>query len=168
MIYIDIDGVLADSDGYLKSIDPEALTDTHKLFKTIFKNYQTVFLKSKPLVDLSFLDKLDDYMLLTALPNKQNIASFTDDVDEVMSTLSKNKMAWVNEHIGDCKLAIVDSRMDKIKYCQSSNDVLIDDSTSTGKRWKEKGGKHYISVEQFLRNHDTTKTTPTLQSTQLW
>lgn len=169
MIYIDIDGVLADSDGYLESIDPEALKDTHKLFKTIYKNHKTVFLNSLPLVDLEFLKDLDDFTLLTALPNKQNIGSFTDDADEVLNVLSRNKEAWVKKHIGDCKLIIVENRTDKVKYCKSPSDILIDDSTSTGKKWKEKGGVHFLSVKDFLcSNYDRNIQIPALRETSLW
>lgn len=151
MIFIDIDGVLADSDGYLASLEPRVLEDTHILFKTIYKHRDKAFRYSKPLVDLSFIKELEDFTLLTALPNRNNIDSFCEDADKVLETLSENKIAWVKEHIGDCKLIIVNKRSDKVKYCLTSADILIDDSESTGKAWKEKGGKHFISVADFLK-----------------
>ena len=157
MIYIDIDGVLADSDGYLQECRPDALKDTHTLFKTIYTYADTVFKCSKPLVDLSFLNDLEDFALLTALPNKQNIDSFCDNVDSVMCLLENNKREWVKEYIGDCKLYIVSSTTDKLKHCLSSNDILIDDNKKTGKRWQEKGGIWFSVVKSFLWNYKTLK-----------
>ena len=155
MIYIDIDGVLADSDGYLNSLDKNALKDTHTLFKTIYKNRETVFKCSKPLVNLDFIKELSDFTLLTALPNKQNIDSFCDNVDEVMELLRNNKEEWVKQHIGDCKLIILEQRTDKSKFCESKEDVLIDDNKDTGKRWTAKGGKYYSNVAQFLNRNSS-------------
>ena len=159
MIYVDIDGVLADSDGYLEQCEPRALKDTHLLFKTIYKYHKTVFKESKPLVDLNFLKDLDDFCLLTALPNKANIDSFCENVDEVMSVLENNKKDWVNRYIGDCKLRIVSSTTDKLKYCVTSDDILIDDNKKTGKRWQEKGGRWFPSVEAFLKRDTNMLTT---------
>lgn len=157
MIYIDIDGVLADSDGYLKTQNPEALKDTHTLFKTIYKYHETAFKESQPLVDLKFLEKLSDFTLLTAMPNKSNIDSFTDDIDSVMNIIENNKREWVKKHIGDCKLIILYQRTDKSKFCKCNQDVLIDDNKDTGKRWKTKGGLYYSSVAEFLKKYDPTE-----------
>lgn len=159
MIYIDIDGVLADSDGLLESFDSEALKDTHRLFKTIYKFHERVFKESKPLVDLSFINDLDDFTLLTALPNKRNIDSFSsgdEETNKVMEILEQNKKDWVKEHIGDCKLVILELRADKSKYCQSCEDILIDDNKDTGKKWKAAGGKYFSSVSEFLKSTSST------------
>lgn len=43
MIYIDIDGVLADTDAFIFSKDLRAENDTHLLFKTIYKYYKEMF-----------------------------------------------------------------------------------------------------------------------------
>lgn len=161
MIYIDIDGVLADSDGYLQTKDSRAMDDTHLLFKTIYKYHKTVFKESNPLVDLSFLIELDDFMLLSALPNRQNIDSFCAteaETNKVMYTLEENKKDWINKNIGpNCKFAIVSATTDKIKYCLSAEDILIDDNKKTGKRWQEKGGKWFPSVEKFLSGDSSSK-----------
>lgn len=154
MIYIDIDGVLADSDGYLQTKDSRAMDDTHLLFKTIYKYHETVFKDSKPLVDLDFLKNIGDFMLLSALPNRQNIDSFCAteaETNKVMFTLEENKKDWIKRNISpECKFAIVGATTDKIRYCLSSEDILIDDNKKTGKRWQEKGGKWFSSVKSFL------------------
>lgn len=153
MIYVDIDGVLADSDGLLETLDPQALKDTHRLFKAIYKYSDKAFKESKPLVDLSFLKDLPDFTLLTALPNSRNIDSFTVDEAEtkvIMERLTNNKKEWVKNNIGDCKLIILELRTDKSKFCQSSEDILIDDNKDTGKKWKAAGGIYFSSVKEFL------------------
>ena len=168
MIYIDIDGTLADTDGYLSEVNPNAFKDTHTLFKTFFKFYETVFKESKPLVNLDFIKDLEDFTLLTAMPNKFNIASFTDDVDTIMARMYQNKLDWVHEHIGDCKVIITDGRSDKVKYCNGPADILIDDNKDTGKKWQEAGGTYYSSVAEFLRKKDNVVTGQTMSVTQLW
>ena len=169
MIYFDIDGVLSDSDGYLKTCDPRALDDTHLLFKTIYKYHQTAFLESKPLVDLSFFKELDDFTLLTALPNKDNIGSFTDDPESVLQIITSNKRKWVSKYIGDCKLEIVDNARDKVKYCKPG-DILVDDNKKTGDSWKSKGGIWYPSVEAFLNGGEKAPeiSGPIYQEVDLW
>ena len=149
MIYFDIDGVLSDSDGYLKTCDPRALDDTHLLFKTICKYYKTAFLEPKPLVDLSFLETVGDFTLLTALPNRDNIDSFTEDTDTIMQVLTNNKRKWVQKHIGECKLEIVNNARDKVKFCQPG-DILVDDNKKTGANWQAKGGTWFPSIAAFL------------------
>ena len=128
MLYIDIDGVLADSDGYLKTLDPRVATDTHIMFKTFARNADKVFLNSKPLVDLSVLKTFPEFKLLSALPNRSNIDSFcsTDmETELIFSKFVGNKEAWVQQHIGDCELIIVSAAADKAKYCKSSKDTRI-------------------------------------------
>lgn len=154
MIYIDIDGVLANTDAFIFSKDPRAEHDTHLLFKTIYKNYKEMFISSKPLVDLSVLKTLDDFTLLTALPLSQKIDSFCRDkkeLDEVMNTLAENKKIWIRNNIGDCKYIIVGKRSEKLDMCNSPNDILIDDSKATCAAWKKKGGKAFTSFDDFLK-----------------
>lgn len=153
MIYIDIDGVLADTDAFIFSKDLRAENDTHLLFKTIYKYYKEMFVSSKPLIDLSVLKNIGDFTLLTALPLKQKIESFCKDdneLNEVMNTLSKNKEKWIKENIGDCKYIIVNKRSEKLKMCTSPNDILIDDSKATCTSWRKEGGKAFNSVQEYL------------------
>lgn len=172
MLYIDIDGVLADSDGYLESIDSRITSDTHLLFKTLARNSDTVFLKSKPLVDLSVLSTFPEFKLLTALPNRSNIGSFFDtevEIDEVFKQYIANKQAWVKEHIGECELIITDHAADKAKYCTSSTDILIDDSDKNRKKWIAAGGVAFKSIEDYRINYNSSvKGEPVLTKTQLW
>lgn len=154
MIYIDIDGVLADTDAFIFSKDLRAKEDTHILFKTIYKNYTEMFTSSKPLIDLSILKEIEKFTLLTALPLRQKIDSFCADEKElntIMNTLSSNKEVWIKNNVGEnCKYIIVGKRSDKIKMCNSSADILIDDSVSTCAAWRKKGGKAYTSIQEFL------------------
>lgn len=154
MIYIDIDGVLADTDAFIFSKDPRAEHDTHLLFKAIYKNYKEMFISSKPLIDLFVLKTLGDFTLLTALPLRQKIDSFCSSEEElntVMNTLAENKKIWIKNNIGDCKYIIVNKRSEKIDMCNSPNDILIDDSKATCTSWKKKGGKAFTSFDEFLK-----------------
>ena len=172
MLYIDIDGVLADSDGYLAELEPRITSDTHMLFKTLAKNSETVFLKSKPLIDLSILKTFEEFKLLTALPNRANIDSFHEtalDVEKVFDNYIRNKKAWVAEHIGDCEVIITDAAADKATYCKSSKDILIDDSDKNRKKWISKGGVAFKSVEDYVRNFNPAAFgKPILTKNELW
>ena len=172
MLYIDIDGVLADSDGYLATLEPRIVSDTHLLFKTLANNSETVFLKSKPLVDLSFLNNVDEFVLLTALPNRANIASFIEtdnDVEKVFSNYKANKRAWVKENIGDCEVIITEAAASKADYCKSSKDILIDDSDKNRKKWVAKGGLAFKSVEDYMHNFNPSAFgKPILTKNELW
>ena len=172
MLYIDIDGVLADSDGYLAILEPRSISDTHLLFKTLAKNSETVFIESKPLVDLSFLKTLDEFTLLTALPNRANIACFYDsenDVEKVFSNYIRNKKSWVEKHIGKCQLIITEAAASKADYCKSSKDILIDDSDKNRKKWIAKGGIAFKSVEDYLMNFNPAAFgKPILTKNELW
>lgn len=172
MLYIDIDGVLADSDGYLKTLEPRVETDTHIMFKTFAKNADKVFLNSKPLVDLSVLKTFPEFKLLSALPNRSNIDSFcaTDNETElVFSKFVANKKAWVKEHIGECELIIVTAAADKAKYCKSSKDVLIDDSDKNRKKWIAAGGIAFKSIDDYVHNYnESLGGVAVMSKTELW
>ena len=172
MIYIDIDGVLADTDAFIFSKDIRAEHDTHLLFKTIYRHYEEMFVSSKPLIDLSVLKNLDGFTLLTALPLRQKIDSFCSSEEElntVMNTLAENKKIWIKNNIGECKYIIVNKRSEKIDMCNSPNDILIDDSKATCTSWKKKGGKAFNSIEEFLKaNVETDKEENNLVKESLW
>ena len=172
MLYIDIDGVLANTDKYIYSLYPEAKNDTHMLFKTIYNNYKTMFLDSEPLIDLSILKSFDNYTLLTALPLRQKIESFcskNNEADSILETLANNKKQWVTKYIGkDTKLIIVGKRADKIKLCKSSNDILVDDSTSTCKSWRQAGGKAFCSIDSYISSRDNIINVSEITKEELW
>ena len=158
MLYIDIDGVLANTDKYILSLNPDAEHDTHILFKTMYRNYKTMFRESEPLVDLSIVKGFGDFTLLTALPLKEKIDSFcADDIETkiVLDTFSVNKRAWVKKYFGeDQKIIIVGKRSEKAKLCKGPADILIDDSDSNCKKWKEAGGQSYHSIDEYI-NRDS-------------
>ena len=154
MIYIDIDNTLTDFDGYLLSKDSRAIQDGHILFKTIYRYYKEAYLQSKPLVDFSFIKRLEgNVALLTSLPDDDKIRSFCksdDECKEIMQTLRYNKISWAKSNFQEIPVYIVESRTQKVKFCKSPDDILIDDSKSTGKSWMEAGGKHFLSVMDFI------------------
>ena len=173
MIYIDIDGVIADTDAYIFSLDERAKDDTHLLFKTIYRNYDKVFKYSEPLVDLDKVKAFEEFTLLTALPNKAKIESFCETDTEaktILAQLAENKKYWVKEHFGDdVKLLIVDKRADKVKYCKNVNDILIDDSDTTCSMWKKAGGKAFTSIDDYInKGSKTIVKVPVEEKVELW
>lgn len=172
MLYIDIDGVLADSDGYLKKLDPRSETDTHIMFKTFARNADKVFLNSEPLVDLSVLKTFPEFKLLTALPNRSNIDSFCAndmETEVIFSKFVRNKETWVKQHIGDCELIIIPVAADKAKYCKSSKDVLIDDSDKNRKKWIAAGGIAFKSIDDYVHNYnESLGGVAVMSKTELW
>lgn len=172
MIYIDIDGVIADTDSYIFSLDSRAKDDTHLLFKTIYRNYDKVFKYSEPLVDLSKVKALEEFTLLTALPSKVKIESFCEteqEVKKILNQLAENKRYWVKKHFGDdVKVIIVDKRADKIKYCKNVNDVLIDDSGNTCLMWKKAGGKAFTSIDDYVKKDIKNTVKVSLKEEELW
>ena len=172
MLYIDIDGVLADCDGYLKTLDPRSETDTHIMFKTFARNADKVFLNSKPLVDLSILKTFPEFKLLSALPNRSNIDSFCSSDREthlIFTQFIANKNDWVRNNIGDCELIIVDAAADKAKYCKSSKDVLIDDSDKNRKKWIAAGGIAFKSIDDYVHNYnESLGGIAVMSKTELW
>lgn len=172
MLYIDIDGVLADSDGYLASIDPRITSDTHLMFKVFARNADTVFIKSKPLVDLSLLANFPEYKLLTALPNRSNVDSFCEnelETEEIFQKFIANKKKWVKDNIGDVELIITNTAAEKAKYCNSSSDILIDDSDKNRKKWVAAGGIVFKSIDDYLKNYNESLRGASVQRKQvLW
>ena len=149
MIYIDLDGVLADLNKWILSIDKNAITDTKAFNLLALNHYERLFMESEPIEEnFKLIPKDDEYRILTALPHPQNFFKyglqeglFLLEIAGRYATLHTNKITWcVNHGIPASNVIIVPIRRLKQNYCRNNTDILYDDSTKTIKERIEKGG----------------------------
>lgn len=149
MKYVDLDGVLADLDGWLKSIDrEEAITNTDMFMETAMYYYDRMFLELEPIENNIDKYLVGDYRILTSLPHPANFFRYGDmeqisvsEVAERYARLHANKLAWCEDkYIPLDRVIVVPVRKLKISYCKGKDDILYDDSNKTIKDWIAKGG----------------------------
>lgn len=137
MIYLDVDGVLADFAKWVWSIDPE-FDDWSKLGMQAFmkENYTTCFRDSKRDVGFDFLKSIYDTQetkLLTA------IGECWDNPSE-KEVIINNKVQWLTENgFREEDIIIVEHPDEKLEYAKSGN-ILFDDRDKTVEAWIKKGG----------------------------
>lgn len=136
MIYLDLDGVLADFNGYIETISPGSLDSREKTREVILENYKECFRKSrvleenvrklKPILDGEY----GDFKILTALPGKSFEMS-----DEVIKTLKENKLYWLKKYldIDEDKVIITRGIKGKFEHLKEG-DFLFDDNYDTIKK----------------------------------
>lgn len=149
-IYIDLDGVLADFDGWMASI-PD-LTDAN-LWQYMAANEPHAYAKLKPMEDafvlMEYLQGLDiSLSILTAIPRRSSIPDAEQD-----------KKDWVKRYLGDIEFHIGPFARDKQRF-SGPGKILIDDKESNIQQWESKGGKGFLyrnflqfqeEMEQYLR-----------------
>lgn len=139
ILYLDMDGVLADFDkaaGYTMGTDNiykyEFVWGTKKFWDKINENPQ-FFRDIEPMEDcwdlLGAVGHLHP-VILTAIPDSNG------------DTVAKQKRAWIKEHIGNHQV-ITCHTYDKPNYCQPG-DILIDDRAVNRDAWLAKGGTYII------------------------
>lgn len=138
MIYIDLDGVLADFNSKVREITgkyPSELTT-----KELWKQLQLVdnFYYSLDIIEGSkeFLDYILNYSninveILTALPSPS----------KKLITSSNDKIMWVYDKIDPFIITncVSNWRM-KTYFCRNNDDILIDDQEKNIVQWQEAGG----------------------------
>lgn len=149
MIYIDLDGVLADLDGWIAERDPAAVKGEREFNLFALHNYKTTFLES-PLISKNLeLIYYKDYRILSALPKPENFFKYAEEVridrKEVIRRyqhLMRNKLNWIAKQGLKVENAIIvfGSHL-KAAYCQSSEDILYDDFQKNVDAWNAAGGK---------------------------
>lgn len=139
-LFIDMDGVVADLDGYLDKMlngkyismpyeekekwwidkfDPEVFND---LNVTPYKNELIDFVSRTNFKHVSFL---------TALPKNR---------DDIAVKVMRNKLSWANKHFPSIPVMFGPKAVDKKLHCRGKEDILIDDSNSNVKSWFLAGG----------------------------
>lgn len=146
MRYIDLDGVLADLNSWLKSIDMDGVEKEEAFNRIALEHYDRIFAESEPIKkNFKLLD--GDYRILTALPHPQNYFKYgqkmglkVNEIARRHSILYKNKLEWcASQGIYRENVIIVPARKLKQYYCRPS-DFLFDDSRQTIKEWELMGG----------------------------
>lgn len=144
-VYVDMDGTIADFNGYMLSKNKNALTEKDMIYKIMVDYADECFrdFKQLPYTEfyMSMLKNNHNWHILSALPKKSNLAKFTDNPDEVYNKLYDNKVHWCVSHgIPKNKVHIVEFAINKQDYCKPG-DTLIDDNILNIKQWESKGGK---------------------------
>lgn len=147
MIYLDLDGVLADFNGYIETVNPGCLDSAEETTKTIIKYHKECFRKSEILKEnvLLLKDILDskNFMILTALPSRKR-----DIPEDIVEVLRKNKIFWCKKYLNIDEDKIIVTRGVKEKFLHlKEGDTLCDDNLSIIKQCKKLGinGIHVVS-----------------------
>ena len=149
MKYIDLDGVLANLNEWLVSVNPKGVYNEKTFNEIALKHYDKLFLESKPIRE-NFKLVEGDYRILTALPNLKNYIRYGLkmglDLPEIIdrhNQLYRNKILWCEANgILASNVIVVEARKLKSSYanCLSGVNVLYDDSPHTIKEWEAAGG----------------------------
>jgi len=137
IIYLDLDGVLADFDGSVKRHTgkyPHEQSDD-EMWKSVEKDEHFYSkLEKMPGADDFYTNILaiatnNGYTvkILTAIPRKST-----------MPEAGPDKIKWVKKHFGDIEVKLGPYSKDKWKHADP-NDILIDDRKSNIDEWKKKG-----------------------------
>lgn len=146
-IYVDLDGVLANMEGYVRAhFGDNWKAEIEKLnWGLVGANHQRMYLLLEPMEDAHSLWEFlhlhyNDVQILTAIPKR---AHFPHSVND--------KRDWVHKHFGkDVKVNFGPYAYDKQFHCKPG-DILIDDMQINIDQWNASGGTSIL--------HTTTENT---------
>jgi 5'(3')-deoxyribonucleotidase len=137
-IYLDLDGVFADFEKRAielvgknpKDMEPKEFWTKLGKFDHVWRDLE-VIPQSRLLYD-AVMRVPDVYVtFLTALPKSKG----------KLVTASDDKKRWVREHFGNqCSVITVIGGINKAKYIQTPDDILIDDTAKNIDAWNSAGG----------------------------
>jgi 5'(3')-deoxyribonucleotidase len=154
MIFLDMDGVIADWEGHVHSLVGADWKDELKqpLWGRI--NQHPDLYRNLPVLPgakILFQHLVDKYgernvRLLTALPYRAHT---------VFPLCMQHKIEWFHEHFGNHKVPVLFGpyAVDKQKHVKHSTDILIDDMELNIQQWNDAGGCGILhtSVEETLK-----------------
>ena len=158
MIYLDMDGVLADFDRGVNELcgmkassqvgkyeDPEYDGRMWEAIRKIDHFYDRLELMpgAKEMFDLLYGKYGDRCEILTGIPKE----------DRGIVTAAEDKVAWTRRLLSeDIRIHTV-SRKEKQGFCTGADCILIDDRDKTILEWREKGGTGILhrSAEETIR-----------------
>lgn len=139
MIYIDVDGVIANFEKWGLEKDPDIDGKWDDRLPSILSEYyeESFITLEETSYCNTFINLYRDnksVKFLTALPENLFDKPFKREVARL------NKIKWLTDRgISEDDIIIVDEPHDKILYCKQGN-VLFDDNLSTIKKWRENQG----------------------------
>lgn len=144
VIYVDMDGVIADFNAWAAQyIDT---TDQGAYMRLFINNYKSCFRDLAPIVSgLKLLATLKDACILTAMPNHsefiatgKELGFSEEELERRYNVMRRNKMDWLSKYVGDIPVIIVPTRKDKAKF--AAGNILIDDYYANVDDWRRNGG----------------------------
>lgn len=141
-LFIDMDGVVADLDGYLYERYGDVIHSEewkiefwskgdhiemfYELGVTPHKNYLLDFTNY-------YSDRIKHVSFLTALPHTHTCSR----------GIMLSKMAWACKYFKNIPIMFGPKSQDKYLHCRGRNDILIDDNLGNIRDWEEEGGDAY-------------------------
>lgn len=133
MIYVDMDGVLVDFNGFIKRQFGKNFVDLDNdwIWSELAK-YEDLYANLDPMIDAYDLWNAIKHLnpqILTAVPSKIN-----------MPTAINDKVEWISKYFGHGhKINFGPYSVDKQKWCKPG-DILIDDSPLNIMQWESRSG----------------------------
>ena len=151
MIYLDVDGVIADFEmgvralGWTKSLDLQIDRIPGELEKFMARNYEQIFRTAPPTNNMKYFQRM--YKVENALGEKRMkllTAMGSHYKKEHINVVKENKYWWL-EQFGFQRedIIIVPQAADKLPFCKPG-DVLYDDKRWTIERWNKLGGHGFL------------------------
>ena len=150
-IYLDMDGVVSDFDGYAEPIvgfrTPGGVRYDQEGWALISAN-QRVYRDLPEMKDADRLvkevqqlakDNGMDVRFLTAIPRQNDVPWVHWD-----------KIKWIEQRWADIPVFFGPYSNDKHQHCKSSDDVLIDDRPSNIEEWRAAGGKAILHTGDVI------------------
>lgn len=135
MIYIDLDGVLANWEKWMSEIDENWDCSREYANKIIEERYKDCFKDSEVISEnLKLIPEDGDFRILTARP-------YIPELNRSKHCrLLKNKIEFCKKlGIPPHKVITVNAPSEKLVYCEEG-DILYDDNPNTIKEWNKLGG----------------------------
>lgn len=142
MIYIDLDGVLADLEASMFRHSRTCIYDDVEFLQICKRECRSVFLDS-PFIEKNRWRLTGNYRILTTLPGLDRyleINGYSKETLESYEILRKNKLTWCKKHnIPVDRVIVLTHRNQKIEYCRKG-DILYDDYEKNIADWEAAGG----------------------------
>lgn len=144
MVYVDLDGVLANFQAWAnQNLDPNADDPYMDLF---LRQYDQCF-KELEVIERGriLLRSIKDPAILTAMPNVGDFLEYalgegftSTEAMRRYQVMMANKLTWVASHLGEIPVIIVPSRTIKAQFARGN--VLVDDFEPNIEDWEKAGG----------------------------
>jgi len=137
MIYLDMDGVIADFDTRYKELYKiyPSEADTYKVFDSFF----TQFIADEQFAKLDLMSdavELIEYLKTLSIPTEILSSTSSEKRD---AEIRKQKLEWLDKHNITFPVNLVPGKRFKKDY-SNSNVLLIDDTSVNIDQWRSEGG----------------------------